>query len=33
MSREEVMRAITEMQKDFPALQEVEVDFDVVKEG
>ena len=33
MSREEVMRAITEMQKDFPALQEVEVDFDVVKEA
>ena len=33
MSREEVVRAINEMQKDFPALQEVDVDFKVVKEG
>jgi hypothetical protein len=27
------VRAINEMQKDFPALQEVDVDFKVVKEG
>ena len=33
MSREEVMRAITEMQKDFPALTEVDVEYKVVEEG
>ena len=33
MSREEVMRAINELQKDFPALKEVEVEFEVIKEG
>ena len=33
MSREEVMRAINELQRDFPALKEVEVEFEVIKEG